>query len=237
MLLERAGGLATKIQAFRKLEAAAREAALVTTRVGQVRDAAQALGRARATLAKFTQAGVPVQFVPVNSSTLKERASLLRATAADNPVALADPPFNFSHDFSDRLKGIANAAQQAADAAWRGFVESKSLGGSEEVLGTLNQLPQMRAGVAKIRQCRQSVNALATSIPSDMASAIKTIDDLETKHKSAWAELTSDGIPLSVLEFLRQCASAGAPLTSLNDEVRDWLGVKHLLESFRIRIG
>ena len=95
----------------------------------------------------------------------------------------------------------------------------------------------MRVGVTRIRQCRQKVTALAATVPADPASAIEQLRVLSAEHGSAWAELTADAVPPSVLQFLRACAADGAPVTALTDEVRHWLEARELLGSFRIRIG
>ncbi len=237
MLLERAAGLAAKVESYRRLKAIAHEAELVTTRVIQVREAAELLSRARTALGNFTQAGIPTQFVPASASDLAEKAVTLRNIAAQDPAALANPPFNVSHEFSNRLKGIASAAHRSIEDGWRAFIGDRSLSGSDDVLEALNRLPQMRAGVARIRQCRQRVQELAGSVPSDPSNAVKVLKDLEAEHSAAWAELTADSIPPSVLEFLRRCAADGAPLANLNEEVRGWLEARQLIGSFRIRIG
>jgi hypothetical protein len=168
---------------------------------------------------------------------LTERATKLRTIAAEDPAGLADPPFNVAHEFTNRLKGLATGANRSIEEGWRRFVAESAPSSSDEVLEALGKLPQMRAGVSRIRQCRQKVAALAATVPAEPAGAIEQLRGLAAEHGSAWAELTADTVPPSVLQFLRACAADGAPVTALTDEVRHWLEARELLDSFRIRIG
>jgi hypothetical protein len=237
MLLERAAGLAGRIERYQKLKGAAKEAELVGTRAGQIEEAAALLSQARVSLDKFSKAGIKFQYAPVSVQELTERATKLRAIAADNPAGLAEPPFNVAHEFTNRLKGLAVAANQSIEEGWKRFVAENTPGGSDDILEALGKLPQMRTGVTRIRQCRQKVSALAAAVPADPASAIEQLRVLSAEHGSAWAELTADSVPPSVLQFLRACAADGAPVTALTDEVRVWLESRGLIGSFRIRIS
>jgi len=237
MLLERAAGLAERILRYQKRKVAAKEADRVSTRAAQIGEAAALLTQARTTLGRFSKAGIKIQFAPVGVQELTEKAQRLRATAAEDPAGLASPPFNIAHEFTNRLKGLAVAANQSIEEGWSRFVAENTPSGSDDVLEALGKLPQMRAGVTRIRQCRQKVTALAATVPTDPKSAIALMRVLSAEHGSAWEELPADSLPPSVLQFLRACAADGAPVTSLTDEVRVWLESRGLLGSFRVRIG
>jgi hypothetical protein len=237
MLLDRAAGLAGTIERYQKLKGAAKEAELVSTRAGQIEEAAALLSQARASLDKFSNAGISIQFAPAGKQELTEKARRLRTIAAENPAGLADPPFNVAHEFTNRLRGLAVAANKSIEESWSRFVVENTPSGSDDVLEDLGKLPQMRAGVTRIRQCRQKITALAAAVPGDPASAIEQLRELSAEHGSAWAELTADSVPPSVLQFLRACAADGAPVTALTDEVRGWLESRELIGSFRVRIG
>jgi hypothetical protein len=237
MLLERAAGLAGRIERYQKLKVAAKEAELVSTRAAQIGEAAALLTQARAALVRFSKAGIDIQYVPAAVQELSDKATKLRAIAAQDPAGLANPPFNVAHEFSNRLKGLAVAAHQSIEEGWRRFVAANTPSSSDEVLEALGKLPQMRTGVDRIRQCRQRVAALAATVPPDPIAAIEQLRRLSAEHGSAWADLTADAVPPSVLQFLRACAAEGSPVTDLTDEVRHWLAARELLASFRIRIG
>lgn len=237
MLLERAAALAGKIARYQKLKAAAHEAEQFRTRAGQVCQAATLIRQAREAMDRFKEAGVSIQFVPRNADGLIEKANTLKAIAAENPAGLATPPFNFRYEFTDRVNGIATGVTQAITDAWRIYVGANGPGGSDEVLDALARLPQLHAGVSRIRRCRQDIAALAASLPSDPKVAVSRLQGLVADHRAAWAELTADGIPRPVIAFIRSCAGEGAPLTLLTDDVREWLQTRNLLGAFRIRVG
>jgi hypothetical protein len=237
LLLERAAGLAEKIERYQKLKAAANEAQLVSTRASQVQEAAALMAQARAALDRFSKAGISIQYFPANAEELTEKATTLRTIADQDPAGLANPPFNVTHEFTNRLKSLAIAANRSIEEGWRRFVAENGPSSSDEVLEALGKLPQMHAGVARIRQCRQKVVALASAVPADPAGAVEQLRSLAAEHGSAWAELAADSVPPSVLRFLRACAAEGAPVTTLTEEVRSWLEAREVLGSFRIRIG
>lgn len=238
MLLERAAGLADKIVRYQQLKAAANEAETFRTRAGQAGQAAMLIGQARVAIGRFAAAGIAVDFVPASAEALVDKANTLLTIAAENPAGLADPPFNFRYDFADRVSGIAAAANKVLSEAWRRHVEANGPGGSDEVLDALARLPQLRAGVGRIRRLRDEVAALAAIPPSDPQAAVARLATLVAEHRAAWADLTADGIPLAIIAFIRSCGSeTGAPLSLLTEEVRDWLTSRELLGAFRIRIG
>lgn len=237
MLLERAAGLAESISRYQKLKIAANEAELFRTRAAQVGEAAALLTQARAALSRFSKAGVAIDYFPANVEELSEKATKLRAIAAEDPAGLANPPFNVTHEFTNRLRGLAVAADTAIREGWQRFVAENGPGGSDEVLEALGKLSQMRAGVTRIRQCRQKIAVLATTVPADPVRAVEQLRELATEHRAAWTELTADSVPPAVILFLRASAGEGAPLTALTGDVRDWLETRELLASFRIRIG
>ncbi|TBO29286.1 hypothetical protein EYS42_12815 [Aquabacterium lacunae] len=237
MLLERATGLATKISRYQTLKSAAKEAEIVRTRADQLGQVSALLAHARDALSRFTAAGVIVEFAPAQADDLLEKARRLRVIASEAPAALADPPFNFAHEFTNRLRGIATGADTAIQERWSHFIAENSPGGSDEVLDALGKLPQLRDGVTQIRQCRQKIKLLAATPPADPVQAVAQLRALVAEHQTAWSTLTTDNLPRAVILFLRACAGEGAPVTSLTEEVRDWLEARNLLGSLRIRIG
>lgn len=237
MLLERATGLADKIDRYQRLKAAAGEAELFRTRANQFRQVRTSLTEARTALARFRASGIPVDFVAVNADALHDKASKLRDMVLADPVVLADPPFNLKFEFTDRLLSIGNAATEAIQKAWSSYVAAHGPTGSSEVVDALAKLPQFQSSVARIRRCRQSTEELAKRTPTDPEKAIGSLAVLAAEHRTAWSELSADGIPPTVILFLRACADNGVPLSELSEEVRNWLKERELLGSFRVRIG
>jgi hypothetical protein len=62
------------------------------------------------------------------------------------------------------------------------------------------------------------------------------LDALVADHNAAWAELSAEDIPGTVISFIRDAANEGALLTTYIDEVRTWLESRNLLNAFRIRL-
>lgn len=236
MLLDRAAALTAKIADYEKIKSNAHEAQYFQTRAAQFATVADQLTQANQAICRLRAAGIPAIFTPTEGAGQAEKAATLRVEVAKNPSVLSEPPFDLKYAFTDRLSGIATAAKLATAKAWREWVETRSNLGSEDVLNALAALPQFRASIATIRQCRLSIAALAASAPVDPVQATDQVDALLDAHQKAWAALTAEDIPQSVLGFIRACAGDGASLEMLSDEVLDWLNSRSLTSAFRIKI-
>jgi hypothetical protein len=236
MLLERAQGLADRITRYRNLKGMADEAEQFETRANQFSNVSERLTATHDALRRFREAGIEVAFVPADAAGLAAKAKTLRVAVQENPAVLGDPPFDLKYQFTDRLVALSSAADRAITEAWKRYVDERSDLHSEDVLNALAALPQFKAGVAKIRQCRANIAVLGASLPADPSTAVARLSVLVDEHRTAWAELRADGIPDAVVAFLRACAAEGAPLSGLTDEVRTWLESRNLLSAFRIKI-
>lgn len=234
MLLERATGLAAKIAKYQELANAADQAEQFHTRANQFGGLAESIARARQALEQLVQAGVPVEFVPAEGAGYAAKAKELRAAISSNPAAINDPPFDLKYEFIDRISAIVAKANQAMMDAWKTYVAKRSDFGSDDVLSALAAVPQFRKSVARIRQCRSDIATIGSSMPSDPQMAVGKVDALVAAHNAAWAELSAEDIPKSVLSFVRAAASEGAALATYTNEVRTWLESRNLLTAFRI---
>lgn len=236
MLLDRAGTLAAKINAYQKLQSTAQEADQFATRATQFNNVALLIARLRETLDRLAAAGVPVEFEPSDGAEYAGKARTLREAVKANPKGLNDPPFDLKYAFTDRLIGIAGAGERAASAAWKAYVEKRSSFGADDVLSALETVPQFRASVAKLRQLRSEIAALGASLPSDPAAAVAKLSSLISQHEAAWTSLAASDIPPSVVAFIRAAANGSALLSSFTGEVRSWLESRDLLNAFRIKL-
>jgi hypothetical protein len=236
MLLERATGLAAKIAKYQELTKAADQAEQFQTRANQFGGAAERITRARQALGQLVEAGVPVEFVSTEGAGYAAKAKELRAAINSNPAAINDPPFDLKYEFIDRLNAIVAKANQAMMDAWKAYVAKRADFGSDDVLSALAAVPQFRKSVAKIHECRNDIATLGNSMPSDPQVTVGRLDALVAAHDTAWAELSAEDIPKSVVSFVRAAANEGAPLTTYTDEVQTWLKSRDLLTAFRIRL-
>ena len=236
MLLERATGLAAKITQYHKLKAGADEAGQFETRANQFAAISEKIARTRSALGKLADAGVTISFIPSDGLGYAAKAKALRAAIQDNLAALNDPPFDLKNEFTDRLAAIVGAAEKATTEAWKDYVAKRADFGPNDVLNALAGVPQFRPSVTKIRQCRLNIAALGNSVPSDPQTTVDRLDALVADHNTAWAELSAEDIPSSVITFIRAAADEGALLTTYTDEVRTWLDSRNLLNAFRVRL-
>ena len=237
MLLERAAGLKSAITKCEKIRTDADKAEQFQTRAKLFRGVAKRITRARNILSSFANAGVAFDFVPSNAVGYATKARTLRAAISEDSAKINNPPFDLKHEFTDRITGIADAAEKAMATAWEAHVEKCASFEFNDMLNALVEVPQFRANVSKLRQCRADITALGNTLPSDPLSAVARLNSLVADHKAAWKDLSADDIPSTVLAFIRDSANEGAPLWTYTDEVRSWLKRRNLLKTFRIRLG
>jgi hypothetical protein len=237
MLLDRAAGLTEKIGRYEKLKTAANQAQTYKTRASQFEQARLKLAETQKAVKQFDEAAIPVAFGATNATQLLTNASALRDQFVADPGVIANPPFDLKYEFVDRISGLTDFATIALENAWRSYVHSRSAIGSSEVLDALMRLPQFRASIVSIKECNGKVAQLAAQVPMDLQAAVVSLDQLVQQLRSAWAAISADDIPESLIKFLRATAAEGVPLDLLSEETREWLAAKGLLNAFRIRIG
>jgi hypothetical protein len=236
MLLDRAATITTKINTYQNLKNSADEADLFGTRAKQFGTVAQQIAGLRETLRILADAGVPVCFQPSDGLGYAQKARQLRNAIRENPATVNDPPFDIKHGFTDRLTGIAVAGLNAANAAWKAYVDKRAAFGADEVLSALGQVQQFRASVATIRQIRGEVSALSSARPPNLKAAITKLDSLINQHEIAWKSIAATDIPPSIVAFIRAAASGNALLSAYTSEVQSWLERHKLLDAFRIKL-
>ncbi len=236
MLLERATGLTAKIAQYQKLKGGADEAEQFQTRANQFGVLSERVSRTQAALENLAKAGVTVSFAPSEGLGYAAKAKTLRTAIQENPAAINDPPFDLKNAFTDRVAGIASAAEKAMNEGWKAYIARRGDFGANDVLSALAEVPQFRPSVTKIRQCRTSIAAFGNSLPSDPQATVAQLDALVTEHDTAWADLSAEDIPPKIISFIRAAANEGALLDAYSDEVRTWLEGRNLLNAFRIRL-
>ena len=237
MLLDRANGLRTAITEFEKIRSEADKAEQFQTRAELFRRAAIRISHAFNALRNFADVGIATDFVLNDAADYAAKAKTLRTSISDDPTKIENPPFDLKHEFTDRLKGIADAAESAMARSWKAHVKKCVSFESSDMLDALVEVPQFRTDVIKIRQCRTDIIALGNELPSNPLSAVVRLNSLVAHHEAAWRDLSAEDIPGSVLKFIRASAIEGARLSTYTDEVRSWLESRNLLDAFRIRLG
>ena len=236
MLIDRAKKLNYRIEEFVKVKNAAQDALPFETRAQQFSDTAKKIRHLQTALAALKEIGVAIRFWPSNGTDLAEKASQLKIRLAEDPAAIHDPPFDLKHAFVDRLNAIANSGLESATSAWGDFVLKRAYLESEETLNVLAALPQLKAGVDRIRDDRSELVRLSEALPDDPKASLDRINDLVDELQASWSKLDASDIPQDAIEFIRLSASQGAPLSALKRSVIDWLTERGLADSFRIRL-
>lgn len=103
-------------------------------------------------------------------------------------------------------------------------------------LDVLASIPTLKSIINSIRLLQVHIDTLRSSLPETHRD-IQNFHDKIGELKAKWQDLTGEGIPESVITFLRACGGlGGANLDLLTEEVRNWLSERNIEESFRVVI-
>lgn len=126
--------------------------------------------------------------------------------------------------------------RESLSRSWHDYTSKYSPQLDVTSLEVLASIPSLKAIIESIRLLQEHIGILHSNLPEadvNIQNFHKKIDELKAK----WLDLTGEGIPESVITFLRECGGVGgADLDLLTDEVRHWLIDRHIEESFRVVI-
>lgn len=236
MSLNQAKDLVGKISDFNRLKSSAGATKDFETRAKSFSEAAAVLKSSKSVLDRLRASNIAPDFEPNDVAVLSSKARNLRDLIKADPANLNDPPFNLKYEFVDRINGLTSGASRAALLAWQRWVDKSSEMASGEVLSALGAVSQYKPVIARIEGLKRRVEGLRLSVPADVPVAIAELNAIMDLYGKAWNEMTGDGIPSSVVAFLRAAAGGGAPLEYLTDEIGSWLETRGLLTLFRIKI-
>ncbi len=116
---------------------------------------------------------------------------------------------------------------------WQTHVDELTGKHDISVLAEWDHVAEFRQAARDIRFIQAKVVELRDSLPCE-EEAFSRLKKLAQQLKEAWGQL--DKTPSKVLKFLRQASTVGgAPLSLLDDDVRDWIRQRKIEESFKVR--
>jgi hypothetical protein len=163
----------------------------------------------------------------------------LRDRCAKEPDAVLDPvPGQDARNiFLNPLKQLPQKWKASLQARWTEWAQAKVPKIGADVLAVLGAVPGMASKITKVRMDLESADRLSANLPMTPAE-VAQFDRAVDQARAAWQELTGDGVPKEVLEFLRVAAQGpGAKLEQMTPLVEAWLRSHGLLASLRIRIS
>ena len=134
------------------------------------------------------------------------------------------------------LPGFESNVRASLSRSWSDYTSKHSPQLDVASLEVLASIPTLKSIIDRIRFLQVDIDRLRSSLPetdTDIQNFHKKINQL----KGEWQALAGEGIPESVIKFLRACGGVGgANLDLLTDEVLNWLSDRHIEESFRVVI-
>lgn len=235
MLLDKARNLSERITRYQTLREQAHNAQTFETRANQFEKAASGLNNAVSVMKALNESGIPVVVrLSTKDQTRKKTESLLQGFRGDTAF-VDNPGFDLRFEFLTPLKGLADSVASTSLGAWQKNVDARRERVSQDILNALKAVPAYRPIVAKVQNCQVQIEAIANSLPTDVASANLRVTEIASEQREAWRQLTGGELPEDVILFLRASMGDGAELRLLTAAVIDWLKSRGLDGAFRIK--
>lgn len=238
-LAERAGALRARIAQLANADAIAKNQQALRTRHGQFTERVAPLVAFAGVRRRFNEAGIPVSLPTDPIRELLQTSRKRRIAFEADPASIADDPANstFNYGFLVPLQSQAGYIRGRLEEAWRSYLVAPLGGLDEELLRILGQVPGLEAAVVDIQNASARLRQLAETLPQDEAAVVRA-QELMRDLRARWEALPTAEIAPEVLDFLRDAVmQTGAPLTSLNATVRNWLEAHGLLTNLRVRFS
>lgn len=231
MLSERSGTLVQRIQDYKALRQASEEAHSYETRLEQLRAETNRLSPVFRTREAMTEHGITIELPIATGNRIISKLLELRTNYERDPQTITSQQAlgNLQRDFLQLCQRLT----ELLSAAWANYTQSKQATGDELLLDVFAQLKGFQESVAIIRRLQTEVSTRAHRLPRSRDD-IQAFDVAVDQLRSKWSELEGEGVPPSVLEFIRAAASRGAGLELITDEVRTWLIDRGVKESFHV---
>ncbi len=236
-ILERCLHAQQEITSFKELRTLATTSDTLRTRSAQLEEATRKLRPLLTKWRLFKASGIAVK-MPAGVSKLNGDFTALRDAFAQKPELLGTVTNKVTFDLA---ANFANDLQSELQTAWKRYVTEKRPEVDQNVLNVFRELPRCQGIVYDIEELLRQLDEKRDSLPVG-ADGIAVIGTLVGQIDTKWASLGGEGVPDSVIKFVRLAGlknagrSVGAQLHHL-DEARVWLKKNGLEDSFRVVIS
>ena len=132
-----------------------------------------------------------------------------------------------------QLKKMPSKVERELEKIWEKYVESKIPSGQTEILEILSRVQGFAGQAATVSKHRTAMRRLGNQLPKP--EDFVTLDNLSVEVDTAWNALNGDGVPPTVLKFLKKAHPHGISLAEVTREIFDWLNDQNLLNNYIVR--
>lgn len=204
-----------------KYEAYREKLASVTTFLAGLSDIADELRKRGGEVASFKK---PVQGV------LAGTRRVATAFHEDKSTFLAP---EIASSFWNPLEAMPKKIRVELEKEWEKYVDAKIPASQADILETLSKVPGFAHQAATVRSMCSELRSLGATLPQ--SDSFQKLDVLTEQLNQAWSELDGEGLPPTVLDFLKKAHANGFSLADLDNDVLDWLKKQNLLGHYTIR--
>lgn len=233
MIAEDAKHLVELIERMNQLKANVDQRAGFITRQSELEEAARELTKRVAAVNSLAARGSGKPNVAAKANAFLNHINTVASNFNYEPSWIIG--FN-NKPLENALKGLNAELDEHIIHEWRSYTE-RSRHANTQVLDVLSGIPAFAQTVQKVRGLTARLEQRRGSRPTSEEDFLN-FDELVRQVDAAWSELGSDEVPPDVERFLRAAGGReGAPLDLLTDDVKEWLEMRKINTSFRIRMS
>jgi hypothetical protein len=236
MLATRADELKAKIDDLTRRKRIRGHVQAFATRATQLEGPAERLDALARTFAVFRAHGLEVALAGAHLSGLQQQLHQLREAYAADRTSIVRPDGELRFTLWQPLKDLPDQVESALRAAWERHVATQVPEPREELLAVMERVPGFGQQVASIRALHNEAKRLSQILPAS-PDAFPEITRIAGALHTGWGELSGDGLPAEVLDFLRAATTGGASRVQFTLVVERWLETHELMPRVRITLG
>jgi len=135
----------------------------------------------------------------------------------------------------EKAKVLRDSIEKQLRQQWIAYRKSHVPDVGKDLLSVLAKLPKFSKTVATIQSLSSQIQIL--DYPQNQGQ-FERVETAITQLTDLWKNLSSNEVPLDVLNFLKEAATInGASMNLLTPTVQEWLDSQEIGSSFRIRLG
>ena len=161
---------------------------------------------------------------------LTETRKVIAAFGNDKSSSIAPQT---SQTFWTPLEAMPKKICNVLEKEWKNYVESKIPSDQTDILEILSKVQGFSDQTTTVHGLFSKMRSLGGQLPKK--GDFELLDTLANQVQQAWESLDVDGLPPTVLDFLKKAHTNGFSLADLNDDVLNWLKEKNLLGQYAIR--
>jgi hypothetical protein len=230
-LIQRAQELSLKIPLLKKLQVEKQKLDEYTARRDNLRNIKMVLEEFARIAEGLRHRGCDISDIVVSTQGMRKETKKLADTFRDNRTVIIAPESVAT--FWMPMDSMPKKVKRELEKAWKSYVESQIPSRQADTLTVLSYVPSFSTQAKEVLRHREGMQNLSRALPQD--EDFVRLEKLSQMVRRAWENLDGEGLPPTVLNFLKKAHLNGIPMADMDNAVLEWLRQHNLLGKYIVR--